>query len=627
MGRRSTTSGAQVVGSVLSRLSHHVAEHFAREEKLLHDSGYRDADDHAAQHAVTLKRLEELRTLATEDDSKAAVAVLEFLKAWFVNHVVGSDLKLRDFFREKGVADLEPGGRCSRLATRTDFLSLKTRVLLVAWAPVVVIAVLLLAIWSTLDKVGRQGDITLAQFSTVSSALIHEMQERGSSALFLGSKGAVRSRTGGAVRPPTAVWSPSARARDMLATLKGANTTASSGRWPVEKLADIRKGTDAQTIPVPQVLGYYTAAIADQLAVVEGMGHLANDPDMAMNLNAYTAILNAKERAGLERATGSAGFAAGAFSQQLHRRLNELGAEQKAFLHVFRITAKPQAIAALDRAQADESEKRVGEWRTVAIESPFTGSLGDIKAPDWFKLTTRRIDQMKTVEDAAAAELMDHARAVLAGHTASAWWQAGLLLVLVGVSALLSLLIVAGLVPPLLAARHATTRMAEGDRTVEIPGQSLRDELGELARAIQFFKERLIAAELMSAVTNVDNQGRIEAMLRKEQAVAEFDERMAKFVEEVGESAQSLMVSAGTMTEVASETASRSDDVAHAASDTSQRVQSTAAATEELASSSANRRQVQTQAGATREAVGQAHAATPRWTACAPRPNASRWCN
>ncbi|MBR9972322.1 bacteriohemerythrin [Magnetospirillum sulfuroxidans] len=610
--------GAQVVGSVLGRLGQHVADHFAREESLLHASHYPEADDHAQQHAATITRLRELQALAAEDDTKAAHAVLDFLKAWFINHVVGNDLKLRDFFREKGVADIGGGARpgvLARLAARTDFLSLKTRIMIVAGAPLVVIAILVLInLVGALDKVGRQKNIiNLAQFSTVSSALIHEMQkERGASALFLGSKGTQFGTELAAQRQTTdgrlAVFRDAART--MVTMLSGVEAERlARAVADLDKLADMRKGTDGQTLPVPQVLGYYTGAIGNQLGVVEAMSHLANDAEMAMTLNAYTAILNAKERAGQERATGSAGFAAGTFSPPLHRRLNELGAEQTAFLHVFRTTAGAAALAALDRAQADESEKKVGEWRRVASDSPFTGTLNDIKAPDWFKLTTRRIDQMKLVEDAVAGELMDHARLTLGRLVSSAWWQAGVLVALVGLSALMSTLIVAGLVPPLLAARQATARLAEGDRTVEIPGQHLRDELGELARAIQFFKERLISAELMSASSNVDSQTRIEAMLRKEQAVSQFDERMAKFVEEVGESAQSLMVSAGTMTEVASETAARSDDVAHAATDTSQRVQSTAAATEELAASIREiARQVQTQANATREAVDQAKA-------------------
>jgi len=608
--------GPQAVGPVLARLRQHVGEHFAREEALLHSSGYPEADDHAQQHNHTLSRLRELESLAAEDDAKAALAVLDFLKAWFINHVVGNDLKLRDFFREKGVADLGVGDRPSlwaRLAARTDFLPLKTRILLVAWAPLVVIAALVLVnLTEAVERVGRQKEIiTLTQFSTVSSALIHELQkERGSSALFLGSKGTQFGPELAAQRQLTdsrlAVFRQ--ESVPMMASLGGPQAERlKKAVADMEKLAEIRQGTDSQTLPVPQVLGYYTGSITDQLAVVEAIGLLANDAELSAHITAYAAILNAKERAGLERATGSAGFAAGKFTPQLHRRLGELGAEQKAFLHVFRNTAGGPAIAALDKAQADESEKMVAEWRTIAIESPFTGSLNDIKAPDWFKLTTRRIDQMKSVEDAAATVLMDHAGAVLARLTSSAWTQGILLLALVSVCGLTSMLIVAGLVPPLLAARKATARLAEGDRTVEVPGQQLRDELGELARAIQFFKEKLIAAELMSATTNVDNQARIEAMLRKERAVSEFDERMARFVEEVGESAQSLMLSAGTMTEVASETTARSDDVSHAANDTSQRVQSTAAATEELAASIREiARQVQTQATATRDAVDQA---------------------
>ncbi|MGE4280874.1 MAG: bacteriohemerythrin [Magnetospirillum sp.] len=607
--------GAQVV-STLARLTRHVREHFEREEALLNRCGYAEAEDHAQQHAHTVNRLGELNALAAEDDEAAAHAVLDFLKAWFVNHVVGNDLKLRDFFREKGVADLykaNPPSLLTRLSSRLDFLSLKTRVILLTAVPLAVIVALVAGdLLGAFGRIQRQRSIVeLAEFSTTSSALIHEMQkERGASALFLGSKGTQFGKELAAQRQDTdgrlAVFRQAAAT--VTATLPAEDAErVRKAVAELEQLPATRKAVDDQSLPVPKVIGYYTLAIANQIGVVEGMGRLADDVAVTRVMSAYNAVINAKERAGQERATGSAGFAAGKFSPQLHRRLVELMAEQNAFFHTFRKISGPEPLKALEAARQDESEKIVTDWRAVAMDSPFTGTLNDIKAPDWFKITTRRIDLMKTVEDVVAHDLQSRAQAELQRLISATWTQAGLLLTMVLLSGLMALVIVAGLVPPLLAARNATKRMAEGDRTVEIPGQQLRDELGELARAIQFFKERLIGAELLSASASVDSQTRIESMLRKEKAVTEFDQRMARFVEEVGENAQSLMVSAGTMTEVAAETTSRSDDVSHAATDTSARVQSTAAATEELAASIREiARQVQTQANATRDAVDQA---------------------
>ncbi|MCA1909167.1 MAG: bacteriohemerythrin [Magnetospirillum sp.] len=608
--------GGAVVVSVLDRLGTHVAEHFTREEALLRQCGYPEADDHAQQHSTTLGRLRELQALAAEDDEAAAHAVQEFLKAWFINHVVGNDLKLRDFFLEKGVADLRtatPRNLLTRLSARMDVLSLKTRVVLLTAVPLAVIVALVAGdLIGAFGRIERQRAIVkLAEFSTVGSALVHEMQkERGSSALFLGSKGTQFGKELAAQRQDTDTRLAAFRqAAAVVAAALPAEDADRVGKAvaELEQLPAIRKGVDEQSLAVPKAIGYYTQAIANQIGVVEGMGRLADDVAVTRVMTAYNAVINAKERAGQERATGSAGFAAGKFTPQLHRRLVELMAEQNAFFHTFRKIAGAAPLQALEAARQDESEKIVADWRSVAMDSPFTGTLNDIKAPDWFKTTTRRIDLMKKVEDVVADELRTLAQTELDQLVSSTWIQTGLLVGVVTLSGLLALVIVAGVVPPLLAARNATKRLADGDRTVEIPGQQLRDELGELARAIQFFKERLIGAELLSATSSVDSQTRIETMMRKEKAVSEFDERMARFVEEVGESAQSLMVSAGTMTEVAAETASRSDDVAHAATDTSARVQSTAAATEELASSIREiARQVQGQATATREAVEQA---------------------
>ncbi|CAA7611561.1 bacteriohemerythrin [Magnetospirillum sp. UT-4] len=605
--------GAQVLGQAMASLRRHVQEHFAREEDLLRRTGYPGFDEHADQHGTTAEKLGELeRMLGT--DERAARAVLDFLKAWFINHVVGNDLKMREFFREKGVADVaghhRRRGLLSILARRTDVLRLKTRIMLLVAVPLLVIlGMAAISLADSAARVGRQTAILdLARLGTVSSALIHEMQkERGASALFLGSKGTQFGPELGDQRQATDTRLAAFRTAATAALPKLAPDIA---RQVTVALADLdglggtREGVTALSMPPPQAIKFYTGAIANQIAAVEALVHMADEPETVREMAAYTAIINAKERAGQERAVGSAGFAAGQFAPALHRRLVELWAEQSAFFHSFRRLAAPPLIAGLLKLQQSEAEKGVAQWRDVAIASPFTGTTGDIKAPEWFKATTVRIDQMKALEDEAAAALIAGAERRLGELSRTLWGLAAFLGLVVAAVVVGAMVIVAGIVPPLLALTGCTNRLAEGDRTVDVPGQGARDELGDMARAVQFFKEKLIASELTGAEGWVESQARVEAMLRKEQAITAFDARMSAFVAEVSDGSGRLLDSAGVMTEVVSETMSRSGVVADAAHDAAGRVQSAAAATEQLTASIREiARQVHAQAGATREAV------------------------
>lgn len=609
-------SGAAILGATMSKLRLHVAEHFEREEALMDKVKHPECVEHARQHAATIIKLGELENIARAGDERAARTVLEFLKAWFINHVVGNDLKLREFFRAAGMADVAPNDPRSlvvRVAGRLDNIRLKTRIMLLVAIPLLILAGLAATnLLDSMSKVSRQREVMeLARLSQVSSALIHEMQkERGGSSLFLGSRGTLFGAELAAQRKvtDTRLGEFNAAAGMALSRLPAAQVSQiKTALSELEKLTDTRKGVDEQSLALPQALRVYTGGITSQIAVVEGMSSLAANPEMALDLIAYTAIINTKERAGLERAAGSNGFSAGQFTAAQHRRFLELGAEQAAFLHSFRHSSQPGLIARLDALQAAEAEQTVAKLRGIVAESPFAGTLGDTKAPDWFKIATLRIDGLKALEDAAASQLIGHTEQMLETLVTHAWTVGLFMLVMIAATLLLSVLIVASVAPPLMAVTQATNRLAIGERTVDVPCQSQRDEVGDLARAIQFFKEKLIGAELVSAEGWVDNQSRIEALMQKEKAINSFDCRMAEFLGQVGDSAGQLLNAADTMTEVVKATALRSDIVSGAANDASLRVQSAAAATEELTASIREiSRQVQNQAISTRDAVEEA---------------------
>ncbi|MBK1671508.1 hypothetical protein CKO28_26265 [Rhodovibrio sodomensis] len=79
---------------------------------------------------------------------------------------------------------------------------------------------------------------------------------------------------------------------------------------------------------------------------------------------AYLALVEAKERAGIERAVGAAGFDSG-FSPELHTRFVRLGAEQQSYLAQFRATAAESFVTdhithGRGYAPASEAHQRTG---------------------------------------------------------------------------------------------------------------------------------------------------------------------------------------------------------------------------------------------------------------------------
>jgi methyl-accepting chemotaxis protein len=157
-------------------------------------------------------------------------------------------------------------------------------------------------------------------------------------------------------------------------------------------------------------------------------------------------------------------------------------------------------------------------------------------------------------------------------------------------------------------------RLAAGDAKVEIPGVGRRDEIGQMADAVQVFKTSMIENERMRAKRTDDERRQAEQRKADMNRLADqFENAVGEIVEAVSSSSTELEASAGTLTNTAERSQQLTTRVAAASEEASANVQSVASATEEL-SSSVNEisRQVQESARMAGEAVGQAQRTNER---------------
>ncbi|TAN55043.1 MAG: bacteriohemerythrin, partial [Rhodospirillales bacterium] len=90
----------------------HMRQHFQREEGVMSQAGYPGFAHHKEMHDHSLAEMKSLvdrhKTYGDKVDPKH---ILEFVKSFFVNHVTSEDLRMREFFREKGIADMPMNAR------------------------------------------------------------------------------------------------------------------------------------------------------------------------------------------------------------------------------------------------------------------------------------------------------------------------------------------------------------------------------------------------------------------------------------------------------------------------------------------------------------------------------------
>ncbi len=142
---------------------------------------------------------------------------------------------------------------------------------------------------------------------------------------------------------------------------------------------------------------------------------------------------------------------------------------------------------------------------------------------------------------------------------------------------------------PITALSDATNAIASGDKTVSVPGTDRTDELGPLAKAIDFFKREMIAAEEKSATDKAEAEARAQESAdkarRMENMTQMFDEQVQQALNQVSIAIDNLDNNAVSMSALATQTENQSTDVASASQRASSNVQNVAAATEELTSS------------------------------------------
>jgi methyl-accepting chemotaxis protein len=153
--------------------------------------------------------------------------------------------------------------------------------------------------------------------------------------------------------------------------------------------------------------------------------------------------------------------------------------------------------------------------------------------------------------------------------------------------AALALVLGKGISRPMTAMCKAMRELANGNFDVVLPGLGRRDELGEMAGAVEEFKMQAIAKAERDAATQ-EAQNRASSAARRAELIRfadDFEAAVGAIVSNVSASAVQLESSAGTLTRTAETTQSLSSKVAGSSEEASSNIRSVAAATEELSTS------------------------------------------
>jgi methyl-accepting chemotaxis protein len=221
------------------------------------------------------------------------------------------------------------------------------------------------------------------------------------------------------------------------------------------------------------------------------------------------------------------------------------------------------------RARFDAHDPTVNEFFVQAMQDQF----------DKMRALTTQMLELNAREGTSSA---DQGAAIFNSASTT-------ILVAIGLAAALCLIcgfaIVASVSRPIGRMTGAMRRLADHDLTVEIEGVGRTNEIGQMAAAVQVFKDNMIHADGLAAQQAADQRLKDERTQRLDGLTRDFEAKASSLVGILSSAATELNATAQSMSATAEETNAQSVAVAAASEQASANVQTVASATEELVAS------------------------------------------
>ena len=233
--------------------------------------------------------------------------------------------------------------------------------------------------------------------------LVHELQkERGATAGFIGSKGkkfgTILSTQRESVDKKIEVLKFIMSSIDLDKLDRAFISSLKISMSKLQKIANVRAGVSSLSISKKEAIGYYTSMNGEFLDTIATLAKNSDHPKIIKLLTSYVNFLYAKERAGIERAVGTAIFSSDRAEPSMRKKFNDLIAEQNSFIKSFYILASDKQKREYEKILSAKAVKDVDRMREVLLTARNVGGF-NVDSTKWYKIATQRINALKEVED------------------------------------------------------------------------------------------------------------------------------------------------------------------------------------------------------------------------------------
>ncbi|ESE40309.1 methyl-accepting chemotaxis protein [Shewanella decolorationis] len=436
-------------------------------------------------------------------------------------------------------------------------LSLKQKLLMVVLPPL--LACFLYGALFLIEKYEYRQElklvVQLSELAVTNSNFVHELQkERGMSAGFIGSSGKAF-----AAKIPTQRQLTDTQLKHFQSFIE--NHSLPSVFAPklrelntqLGRLTSIRSQVDSLSISVADEVSYYTELNRELLAIVDETAKTGANQEIAIKAAAFSAFLQMKERAGIERAVLSSTFGQSGFKPKVYAKFITLVSEQNSYLERFNALASSNLIDAINRLQNSNEVKEVEALRQIAFDQD-NQKIQQQNPEDWFAKSTARIDSLRDFEQQVSTDLLKVTHERLASANQQMFFVLATLALILIIVLLLSLSVIRYLHS---SVHHLYSTVTQARKHYDLSvrlSHSSQDEFGELALAFN---------DMMSDFENVILQVRASAS-KLQQAVEQMDVCTHAMEQDVMAGHSEAEQVASAMTEMSATVAEIASNAVHA---------------------------------------------------------------
>jgi len=291
-------------------------------------------------------------------------------------------------------------------------LKLQSKLLLLIFTPLS--GLLIFSIILVSDSVQQRQNAKdiqgLMQLAIANTQLVHELQkERGLTAVYYGSQS--NSEAWNKLSQQRRVTDSKIQHREIQRQkqeqlIKGIGLAAemTKNQQRIKQLQQVRAKIYAQSMPTQNAIAFYTKLNNSLLNLITGIATFSHSPEIKQQGFAYYNFAQGKERAGIERAVVSNILSHNQVELGTYERWRNLVLLQDTYLAEFENIAAAKIVSAYNKIRASSVFTDVDKYRMLIEKRNLQGQF-DIAPTRWFDSATKRINQLKTLEDAIANNL------------------------------------------------------------------------------------------------------------------------------------------------------------------------------------------------------------------------------